>query len=110
MYKNLDFLRTVFQYNYMLFLGSFNRSFRKSRRKKFLTPCHVTKVEFSSKILENRLLNYLLIFAQPKKQLHMIFQLLLRLWVQKNRVASGCVKSYGVLKFQKLRFFEKIAL
>ena len=105
MYKNLDFLRTVFQYDNMLFLGSFNRSFGKSRRKNFLTPCHVTKIEFSSKILENRLLNILLIVAQPQKPLHTILHVLLRLSVQKNRVASGCVKSYGVLKFQKLRFF-----
>ena len=57
MYKIVDFLETVFQYNDMRFLGSFDRSFRKSHRKKFLTPCHVTKIDFSLKILENRLKN-----------------------------------------------------
>ena len=49
MYKIVDFLETVFQYNDMRFLGSFDRSFRKSHRKFFLTPCHVTKIDFSLK-------------------------------------------------------------
>ena len=47
MYKIVTFLPWVLDHIEQLFLGSFDRFFRKLRRKKILTSCHVLKTRFS---------------------------------------------------------------
>ena len=51
--QNRSFSTMIIPACKLLVLGSLTCSFRKSLRKKFLTPGHVTKIEFWSKFLEN---------------------------------------------------------
>ena len=57
-YKIVNFSKMVFQYKNMRFLGTLDRSSKISHWKNFLTPCHVSKIDFSFKNIENRHKNY----------------------------------------------------
>ena len=96
MYKIVIFLKSVLLYKNMLFLGSFERFFRKSHREFFLTPRHVSKVIFSGNFLENLIFECNLILPQPWFLLHFILHFLLHLLMWKNRVGVRCSKSYGL--------------
>ena len=95
MYKIVIFSKSVLLPKNMLFLGSFERFFRKSHQKIFLTPRHVLKVIFSGKFLENLIFECQPILAQPWFLSHLILHFLLHLLMWKNRVGVCRSKSYG---------------
>ena len=98
MYKIDDFARQWVQHAKLLFLGSFECSFRILYRKKFLTPDHVLKTEFLWKCPENQLFNHVRNLAHLRRLLNMISYISFYILVKWDR--SGLFRS-KVMAFWK---------
>ena len=95
MYKIASSPGLLFWNKNLMFLCSFDCSFRKSYRKFFLTIGHVSKIEFSSKILENWHFNNELNRAKPGNVLDLNLWVFPVILMQKTHFAEFCSRSYG---------------